>query len=257
MLDDQRAIDAYKQALALNPKSVELHSKLGHAFFRVHNFTESVDFYKSAIQTTHDTDLKLQLAEVYVTIKRYTDAEQLLVGEVESKRTKNADDLTSLRYKTRLLLLLAVVQEKAGNLSLAVSTLKEAKTAQGKIKKRLSLEGQAVTSVEETMKLVEINAKLAQLCVRLKDYEQAVNHYKDGLAVAPDDVETLEQLAKLYMQVSEEGWGWWPVSEKEWGWWACLRYVRLRAVRKKTFRIFLKHDDFVVIIMIQEHFSHF
>lgn len=224
MIDDQRAIDAYKQALALNPKNVELHSKLGHALFRVHNFTESVEFYKSAIQKTEDSDLKLQLAEVYVAIKRYTDAEKLLVSEVESERTKNTDDLTSLRYKTRLLLLLAVVQEKSGNLSLAVSTLKEAKAAQGKIKKRLSLEGQGVTSMEESMKLVEINAKLAQLCVNLKDNEQAVNHYKDGLAVAPDDVETLQQLAKLYMQVSGNGWGWWA-----WLW----RYLSRRAVRGK------------------------
>lgn len=139
-LDDQRAIEAYRQALALNPKNHELHSRLGQALFRVHNFIEAVEFYKSAIQTTNDPDLKLQLADVYVAIKRYTEAEKLLVTEVESEKNKKSDDITSLKYKTKLLMLLALVQEKSGNLSLAVSTLKEAKVAQTRIKKRLSLD---------------------------------------------------------------------------------------------------------------------
>lgn len=174
---------------------------MGQALFRVHNFTEAVEFYKSAIQKTQDPDLKLQLADIYVAIKKYTDAEKLLVSEVESERNKKADDITSLKYKTKLLLLLAVVQEKLGNLSLAVSTLKEAKTSQGKIKNRLSLDGQSVASMEEITKLVQINSKLAQLCVNLKDSEQAIGHYKDALSVSSDNIETLEQLAKLYMQV--------------------------------------------------------
>lgn len=200
LIDDQRAIEAYKQALSLNPQSLENHSRLGQALFRVHNFAEAVEFYKTAIQRTQDPDLKLQLADVYVAIKRYSDAEKLLVTEVESEKNKKSDDVTSLKYKTKLLMLLALVQEKSGNLTMAVSTLKEAKVAQGRIRKRLSLDG---TSVEETKQsLIEINSKLAQLCISLKDNEQAVNHYKDALTVVSDDLDTLEQLARLYMQVT-------------------------------------------------------
>lgn len=164
---------------------------------------EAVDFYKTAIQTIDHPDLKLQLAQIYIAIKRFKDAEKLLVSEVESETNKKSDDITSLRYKTQLLLLLAAVQEKSGNLTLAVSTLKEAKTAQTKMLKRLSLDGGSVTSIDETKQLVEINSKLAQLCVCLKDNEQAVNHYQDALTAAQDDIEVLEQLAKLYMQVSK------------------------------------------------------
>lgn len=147
-------------------------------------------------------DLKLQLADIYIAIKEYAEAEKLLVDEVESENKKKTDDITSLNYKTKLLLLLAVVQEKSGNLSLSVSTLKAAKTAQAKINKRLSLDETVVLSVEETKKLLNINSKLAQLCINLKDYEQAINHYKDALSVTQDDLEILEQLARLYMQVS-------------------------------------------------------
>lgn len=50
--------------------------------------------------------------------------------------------------------------------------------------------------------MIEINSKLAELCIQLKDNEQAVNHYKNALSVAPDDLETLEQLANLYMHMN-------------------------------------------------------
>lgn len=50
--------------------------------------------------------------------------------------------------------------------------------------------------------MVDIDLKLAELCVLSKEYEQAVDHYKDALSVVANDVKTLELLAKLYMQVN-------------------------------------------------------
>lgn len=54
----------------------------------------------------------------------------------------------------------------------------------------------------ELKRLIDIYSKLADLSIALKDNEQAIQHYKDALFVAPNDLKIMARLAKIYMQVS-------------------------------------------------------
>lgn len=40
------------------------------------------------------------------------------------------------------------------------------------------------------------------MAANLREYELAINNYKDALVVSPNNFKTLTALAKLYMQVS-------------------------------------------------------
>lgn len=50
--------------------------------------------------------------------------------------------------------------------------------------------------------LVEISMKLGEMAISMRNNEQAVNYYKEGLTVSPNNVSILVALAKIYMQVT-------------------------------------------------------
>lgn len=125
----------------MNPVDIKLMTKMGQALVTTHLFSEAIDFYTENIRNSNDPDIKLQLAELYVKVEEYDKAEMLLVSEVDSEKSKKSDDLVSLQYKTKLLMSLSVIQESSGNLKLALSTLKEARDNENRIKKRTIMEG--------------------------------------------------------------------------------------------------------------------
>lgn len=62
----------------------------------------------------------------------------------------------------------------------------------------------AVASDGIDRQLVDISLKLGDMAISMKNNEQAVSYYKDGLTVSPNNTSILVALAKLYMQVSVE-----------------------------------------------------
>lgn len=89
---------------------------------------------------TDDPALKLQLIELYILLKQYDNAEKLISVEIELEKNKKLDDITGLKYRTKLLLLLADVQEKVGNAKAAQNTLKEARDNQNRLRKLFVME---------------------------------------------------------------------------------------------------------------------
>lgn len=51
--------------------------------------------------------------------------------------------------------------------------------------------------------LVEISMKLGEMAISMKNNEQAINYYKEGLDVSPNNINIMVALAKLYMQASQ------------------------------------------------------
>lgn len=131
----------------MSPKDLQLMMRMGQALVITHYYKDAIDFYKNAIQDTNDPELKLQLANLYVKLKKNPEAEALLVSEVESEKKKKSEDITSLKYKTKLLTSLSAIQERSGNFALALSNLKEAKDNQNRIIKWLNLEGSGNTYI--------------------------------------------------------------------------------------------------------------
>ncbi|CAH1154815.1 unnamed protein product, partial [Phaedon cochleariae] len=200
VLEPDEALQCYEKALKDSPKDAFLTSKMGKALVESHYFSRAVTYYKETIDLTNDVELKLQLAELYMNLKDYEKGELILLNEMEEEKLHDLEDLTYLRGKTRLLSLLAQIQEKSGNVTYAMRSLKDALSTQNRIKKRVELE--SGSAEEETQVLVDICVKLGEMAIVLKNNEQAISFYKEGLQVSPDNKTILVALAKLYMQIN-------------------------------------------------------
>uniref|UniRef100_A0A336M386 CSON011277 protein n=1 Tax=Culicoides sonorensis TaxID=179676 RepID=A0A336M386_CULSO len=199
--EPDEAIDAYKRALKQNPRDPILASKLGRAYVKTHQYKKAISYYKEAIMTPENYSLKLDLAELYLKLKQFKEAEELLVQEIRNTLNEN-DDISVLQLRTKQMLLLARVHEKAGFLQASLNTLKEARDNQYRLQKRVMLE-QNFNSNEQSRVLSKICVLMAEQSISLRDNVQAIHHYKEALRFSPQDLTIMAALARLHMQVNE------------------------------------------------------
>lgn len=133
-------MEYYEKALKQNPKDLYLISKLGKFLVTTHFFSKAIDYYKEAIRTTDNSQLKLELATLYVELENFEEAEVLLKKEIERDQKGKLEDLMGLQSRTSMMVFLGEIQEKSGNVEEAVKTLTNARDNQIRIKKRFSLE---------------------------------------------------------------------------------------------------------------------
>ncbi|XP_001655859.2 tetratricopeptide repeat protein 21B isoform X2 [Aedes aegypti] len=194
------AIEAYRQAQKQNPRDALLASKLGRAYVKTHQYKKAISYYQEAIATPENSLLKLDLAELFLKLKQYSNAEQTLVDEIELSKNE-IEDISTLQTRTKQLLLLARVREKAGYLNSSLNTLKEARDNQFKILKHLEME-QNVALHEQNKILVRICVLMAEQSIAIRDNEQAIHHYREALRMNSNDVGLLSALARTYMHVN-------------------------------------------------------
>ncbi|XP_066149408.1 tetratricopeptide repeat protein 21B-like [Euwallacea fornicatus] len=200
ILEPDFALENYEKALKENPSDLYLTTKMGKALVDTHYFSRAVEYYKKAIKETKDPQLKLQLAELYLNLKEYEKGEVLLLSEIEDESRKSGD-LDDVDYRAKLYYLLAQIQEKSGNINEAIKSLKNAMDYQVRVNKRIAI-AQNGTLSDVDNQLVTISIKLGELAISIKNKEQAVNYYKEGLAVSPNNTPILVALARLYMQMN-------------------------------------------------------
>lgn len=145
--EPDRALEAYKAALKQNPRDAMIARKLGMAYVKTHQFAKAINYYKEATKNPDHAGLKLDLAELYLKLKQFPNAEETLIGSIEENKFEKSD-LEVLQFRTRQLLLLARVRERSGHLVESLKTLKEARDNQYRIEKRISVE-QAGVSLEQ------------------------------------------------------------------------------------------------------------
>lgn len=98
-------------------------------------------------------------------------------------------------------MLLAKIRERAGNLQSALATLKEAKDNQIRCLQRAPVGGTSIASQKQILAIICLD--MAEHASALRDYDQAIERYKEALSYKPADIRALLSLAKLYMQVNE------------------------------------------------------
>lgn len=201
ILEPSLAVDAYRTALELNPNDPSLISKFGRALVLTHYYADAIEYYLGAIQKTNDTDLKIRLAELYIHLRRTSEAEALLTKELEGEKQKKTEDVTALQFRTRLYLLLTRCQEKSNNVRGAIGSLKFARDNQSRVRKLIAITQKSVPEHENNI-AVEISTRLAELTADVKENQQAINHYKEALIIHPNNCKVLGALAKMYMQVN-------------------------------------------------------
>lgn len=81
--EPDEAIEAFKQAHRLNPNDSFLATKLGRAYVKTHQYTKAINYYKEATRYTDNSALKLDLAELYLKLKQFSNAEDILLTDIE------------------------------------------------------------------------------------------------------------------------------------------------------------------------------
>lgn len=149
--EPDEAINAFREAYNLHPSDCYLASKLGRAYVKTHQYAKAIKYYTEASRHVHNAALKLDLAELYLKLKQYSNAEQTLLDtiEIESTTAGNTDeteDLGRLQMRTKQLLLLARIRERSGNMKSSLATLTEARDNQYRVQQRTSLEAGAAAN---------------------------------------------------------------------------------------------------------------
>ncbi|KAK2581329.1 hypothetical protein KPH14_008102 [Odynerus spinipes] len=166
--EPERAIEAYEQALNQNPSDKAIiANKMGKALVKTHQYMKAIDYYKDVVK--------------------------------QAEYARFESDLQSLETRGQQLLLLAKVREKAGNIQAALSVLKEAKENQMRYMQRLTM---ASNIMEQKQVIADICLTMADHASSIRDYDQAILHYKEALSHKSADIKALLSLAKLYMQIN-------------------------------------------------------
>lgn len=133
-----------------------LASKLGRAYVKTHQYVKAINYYNEAVLNADHSSLKLDLSELYLKLKQYTNAEQTLISDIETisrfdrfifnsinlfiSSISENEDVVALQTRTKQLLLLARIRERSGHLNSSLSTLREASENQLRIHRRMALE---------------------------------------------------------------------------------------------------------------------
>lgn len=68
-----------------NPNDPLLASKLGRAYVKTHQYAKAISYYQEATLNAHNAPLKLDLAELFLKLKKFSEAEQTLIEEIDAK----------------------------------------------------------------------------------------------------------------------------------------------------------------------------
>lgn len=116
-------------------------AKMGKALVDTHYFSRAVKYYEETVKKSNDTNLKLNLAELYMNLKQYERGELILLNEIEDEQRLQSDDVqANLRILTKLYMLLAQIQEQTGNITFALKSLKDAMETQTRLQKRIAID---------------------------------------------------------------------------------------------------------------------
>ncbi|XP_061402484.1 tetratricopeptide repeat protein 21B-like [Musca vetustissima] len=192
------AINAYQRAYELNPQDSNLANKLGRAYIKSHQYAKAISFYQHVIKTHHN--LSLDLAELFLKLKKYEDA-RVILEEPDDSIQMELLDTDELQLRTKKLLLLARVHEKAGFDDLTMATLAKAKENENILQKRSSIHQTGKGNDRDKM-LSKICLLMAQHCTKVRNVEQALVHLKECLKYDPNDIEVLIPLSRVYTQMN-------------------------------------------------------
>lgn len=82
--ESEEAINSFKFALRQNPNDPILASKLGRAYVKTHQYNKAISYYKEATLNDSNSSMKLDLAELFLKLKQFSNAEQTLIEDIES-----------------------------------------------------------------------------------------------------------------------------------------------------------------------------
>ncbi|KAH8024296.1 hypothetical protein HPB51_022415 [Rhipicephalus microplus] len=200
--EPDNAIGAYEQALRKNPKDSAVARKIGQALIKTHQFERAITYYKAAIKSGGQPQMKYDLAELLAKIKRYQDAEDAINAALGTLQKE--PDLTSLQWESKFYLLLAQVHQNDHKDDASVKDLNKAFEAQSRqvlsyptcIRHHLIYQSHKIYCLVNFHSICKSLAEHSEL---KRDYVPAARFYKQALSYDSANIEILLALAKLEM----------------------------------------------------------
>ncbi|RXG72067.1 Tetratricopeptide repeat protein 21B [Armadillidium vulgare] len=199
--EPERAMEVYEQALKRNPRDAILACRMGQSLIKTHQYQKAINYYKEAIKTGSSNQLRYDMAELQMRLKQYDKAEKTIALALKAE-SASGNDIDSMFFQAKLFNLLAKVHERAEDYESSFETLYEAKNLQVRVLKRSQVELPDTVPQQKQM-ASSICQKIAEYHANKREYELAINHYKEALTYEPENTSTLLSLAKLYMQMKE------------------------------------------------------
>ena len=79
----------YETALVKNPKDSTLAKKIGQALIKSHHYSKAISYYLAALKSGHQNLLKYDLAELYMKLNQYDNAEKIITEALSENGTVN------------------------------------------------------------------------------------------------------------------------------------------------------------------------
>lgn len=83
--EPEKAIEAYELSLKNSTGDKSLARKMGVALVKTHQYTKAINYYKSAIKREGFKDMKLDMSELFMKLKQFDKAEELLLEELKGR----------------------------------------------------------------------------------------------------------------------------------------------------------------------------
>ena len=133
-------------------------------------------------------------------LKTYEKAEKAVREALNTEG--NSNDLPSLISQAKFLTLLANIHEKNGDMTGSLKDLGDAKQIRAKLLKRVQVE-QPDAVLEHRQLTAKICHQMAEHAFNQRNFDAAIQHYKEALTFHPDDDSALCALARLYLMTDD------------------------------------------------------
>nr|XP_055237273.1 tetratricopeptide repeat protein 21A isoform X1 [Gorilla gorilla gorilla] len=194
ILEPEKALEVYDEAYRQNPHDASLASRIGQAYVKAHQYTEAIEYYEAAQKINGQDFLCCDLGKLLLKLKKVNKAEKVLKQALEHDIVQ---DIPSMMNDVKCLLLLAKVY-KSHKKEAVIETLNKALDLQSRILKRVPLEQPEMIPSQKQL-AASICIQFAEHYLAEKEYDKAVQSYKDVFSYLPTDNKVMLELAQLYL----------------------------------------------------------
>uniref|UniRef100_A0A8B9LLD7 Tetratricopeptide repeat domain 21A n=1 Tax=Astyanax mexicanus TaxID=7994 RepID=A0A8B9LLD7_ASTMX len=181
--EPEKAIEVYQEAVKMAPKDATFVKKICQALVRTYQYDKAVEYYMTALSTSMNDSVYLELAELLFKLQHFEKAQHILEKALEHE---NNTSLTTMMNDVKLLRILVKVLHAQNEPCL--ETLQKIYELQQRVVRRLPFE-QPEKSDEQRRVTAAICCEQAKEYHYSNDLEKAEQCYSEALNHCPDDTE--------------------------------------------------------------------
>uniref|UniRef100_A0A8B9RLV5 Tetratricopeptide repeat domain 21A n=1 Tax=Astyanax mexicanus TaxID=7994 RepID=A0A8B9RLV5_ASTMX len=185
--EPEKAIEVYQEAVKMAPKDATFVKKICQALVRTYQYDKAVEYYMTALSTSMNDSVYLELAELLFKLQHFEKAQHILEKALEFVVVVFLDtSLTTMMNDVKLLRILVKVLHAQNEPCL--ETLQKIYELQQRVVRRLPFE-QPEKSDEQRRVTAAICCEQAKEYHYSNDLEKAEQCYSEALNHCPDDTE--------------------------------------------------------------------